>query len=332
MEAEIGATAADQERYQTPADDEQTANERAPNGGPSIAAVRITSTEPFVVWPEGKASDESGTPTTWSAGGRGRSKTILSMVTRLAAAASAPSSASGNKARRDRRPSTSAAARPRQATTDPDPSRVTALAKAVTSGLRTLITVANNLWSSSHTGLEDEKQREDDKADQPGGTGRQPLPPVTRSDIEPPQVGAVGLSIALLPVVVCSTLCRPRSTVVNACCAQTESSDPEITSGPSGPSERTLKPMRVLIVEDEKGLAESMRRGLVGEGFVVDVFHDGVDGLWAASEFSYDVAILDIMLPGMNGYQVLKEVRDREIWTPVIMLTAKDGSTTRPTL
>ena len=87
----------------------------------------------------------------------------------------------------------------------------------------------------------------------------------------------------------------------------------------------TIKPMRVLIVEDEKGLAESMRRGLVGEGFVVDVFHDGVDGLWAASEFSYDVAILDIMLPGMNGYQVLKEVRDREIWTPVIMLTAKDG-------
>jgi two-component system OmpR family response regulator len=86
-----------------------------------------------------------------------------------------------------------------------------------------------------------------------------------------------------------------------------------------------MKPMRVLIVEDEKGLAESMRRGLVGEGFVVDVFHDGVDGLWAASEFSYDVAILDIMLPGMNGYQVLKEVRDREIWTPVIMLTAKDG-------
>jgi DNA-binding response OmpR family regulator len=83
--------------------------------------------------------------------------------------------------------------------------------------------------------------------------------------------------------------------------------------------------VRVLIVEDEKGLAESMRRGLVGEGFVVDVFHDGVDGLWAASEFSYDVAILDIMLPGMNGYQVLKEVRDREIWTPVIMLTAKDG-------
>ena len=83
--------------------------------------------------------------------------------------------------------------------------------------------------------------------------------------------------------------------------------------------------MRVLIVEDEKGLAESMRRGLVGEGFVVDVVHDGVSGLWAASEFSYDVAILDIMLPGMNGYDVLKESRQRSVWTPVIMLTAKDG-------
>jgi DNA-binding response OmpR family regulator len=50
-----------------------------------------------------------------------------------------------------------------------------------------------------------------------------------------------------------------------------------------------------------------------------------VSGLWAASEFSYDVAILDIMLPGMNGYDVLKEIRERENWTPVIMLTAKDG-------
>jgi len=83
--------------------------------------------------------------------------------------------------------------------------------------------------------------------------------------------------------------------------------------------------VRVLIVEDEKGLAESMRRGLVREGFVVDVVDDGVSGLWAATEFSYDVAILDIMLPGLNGYQVLKQIREREIWTPVIMLTAKDG-------
>src|SRR4030095_6084430 len=83
--------------------------------------------------------------------------------------------------------------------------------------------------------------------------------------------------------------------------------------------------MRVLVVKDERGLAESMRRGLIGEGFVVDVVHDGVSGLWAATEFSYDVAILDIMLPGLNGYRVLEQIREREIWTPVLMLTAKDG-------
>src|SRR4029453_7000535 len=83
--------------------------------------------------------------------------------------------------------------------------------------------------------------------------------------------------------------------------------------------------MGVVIVEEEKGPAESMRRGLIGEGFVVDVVHDGVSGLWAATEFSYDVAILDIMLPGLNGYRVLEHIREREIWTPVMMLTAKDG-------
>lgn len=83
--------------------------------------------------------------------------------------------------------------------------------------------------------------------------------------------------------------------------------------------------MRVLIVEDEKGLAESMRRGLIGEGCVVEVAHDGITGLWAATESSFDVAILDIMLPGMNGYKVLEKMRARKIWTPVLMLTAKDG-------
>ena len=83
--------------------------------------------------------------------------------------------------------------------------------------------------------------------------------------------------------------------------------------------------MRVLIVEDEKGLAESMRRGLIGEGCVVEVAHDGITGLWAATEASFDVVILDIMLPQLNGYKVLEQLRDRKIWTPVLMLTAKDG-------
>lgn len=83
--------------------------------------------------------------------------------------------------------------------------------------------------------------------------------------------------------------------------------------------------MRVLIVEDERGLAKSMCIGLVGEGFVVDVEHDGVSGLWVATESHYDVVILDIMLPKLNGYKVLEQLRERKVWTPVLMLTAKDG-------
>jgi DNA-binding response OmpR family regulator len=83
--------------------------------------------------------------------------------------------------------------------------------------------------------------------------------------------------------------------------------------------------MRVLLVEDEKLLAETVRLGLSGEGFVVDVVHDGVTGLWAATENPYDVVVLDLMLPGKHGYAVLKELRERQIWTPVMMLTAKDG-------
>jgi len=80
-----------------------------------------------------------------------------------------------------------------------------------------------------------------------------------------------------------------------------------------------------LLVEDEDRLAETVRRGLVAEGFVVDVIHNGVDGLFNAQTNDYDVIVLDIMLPGMNGYDVCRELREAGIWTPVIMLTAKDG-------
>jgi len=83
--------------------------------------------------------------------------------------------------------------------------------------------------------------------------------------------------------------------------------------------------MRILLVEDEVLLAETIRRGLSNEGFIVDVVHDGVSGLWAATENPYDVILLDLMLPLKNGYDVLRELRDRKIWTPVMMLTAKDG-------
>ncbi|WP_231917871.1 response regulator transcription factor [Microbacterium pygmaeum] len=68
-----------------------------------------------------------------------------------------------------------------------------------------------------------------------------------------------------------------------------------------------------------------MRRGLEAEGFAVDVAHNGVDGLWRARETRYDVIILDLMMPGMSGWKVCEALRAEENWTPVLMLTAKDG-------
>lgn len=83
--------------------------------------------------------------------------------------------------------------------------------------------------------------------------------------------------------------------------------------------------MRMLVVEDEIRLADGLSRGLEAEGFAVDVVHNGVDGLWMAREESYDLILLDIMLPGLNGYKVCEALRADEIWTPILMLTAKDG-------
>lgn len=83
--------------------------------------------------------------------------------------------------------------------------------------------------------------------------------------------------------------------------------------------------MRLLLVDDEADLSESLRRGLTNEGFVVDVANDGVTGAWLAHENPYDVIVLDLMLPGKNGYTILKEIRAAKNWTPVLMLTAKDG-------
>ncbi|MEU8103951.1 response regulator transcription factor [Nonomuraea muscovyensis] len=83
--------------------------------------------------------------------------------------------------------------------------------------------------------------------------------------------------------------------------------------------------MRVLLVEDERRLAELVKGGLAGEGFAVDVAHDGRDGLWMATENSYDVIVLDVMLPRMNGYTVCARLRESGNWTPIMMLTAKDG-------
>jgi two-component system OmpR family response regulator len=83
--------------------------------------------------------------------------------------------------------------------------------------------------------------------------------------------------------------------------------------------------MRVLMVEDEVRLADTVRRGLTDAGFVVELVDNGEDAVWAATENTYDVIVLDIMVPKLNGYQVLEQLRERKIWTPVLMLTAKDG-------
>ena len=83
--------------------------------------------------------------------------------------------------------------------------------------------------------------------------------------------------------------------------------------------------MRVLVVEDEEGLAEGLRKGLEAEGFATDVARTGTDGLWMAREHPYDAIVLDLMLPEMNGYKVCASLRDEGVWTPILMLTAKDG-------
>ena len=83
--------------------------------------------------------------------------------------------------------------------------------------------------------------------------------------------------------------------------------------------------MRILVVEDEPRLAAALRRGLEREGFGVDVAATGTEGLWLATEAPYDAVVLDVLLPGLNGYQVCAELRSRHRWTPILMLTAKDG-------
>ena len=83
--------------------------------------------------------------------------------------------------------------------------------------------------------------------------------------------------------------------------------------------------MRVLVVEDETRLAEGLRRGFEAEGFAVDVAANGTDGLWLARENQYSVIVLDIMLPGISGYRICETLRAERDWTPILMLTAKDG-------
>ena len=83
--------------------------------------------------------------------------------------------------------------------------------------------------------------------------------------------------------------------------------------------------MRVLVVDDERGLTRALQRGLAAEGFAVDCAHDGETGLSLATHGDYDAIVLDVMLPQRNGYDVVAALRERKVWTPVLMLSAKDG-------
>lgn len=83
--------------------------------------------------------------------------------------------------------------------------------------------------------------------------------------------------------------------------------------------------MRVLVVEDEVRLAAAIARGLRAEQFSVEVVHDGLEGYWRARERPYGAIVLDLLLPGMNGYEVCRQLRQQEVSTPILMLTAKDG-------
>jgi len=85
--------------------------------------------------------------------------------------------------------------------------------------------------------------------------------------------------------------------------------------------------MRALVVEDELRLAAGLRLGLEAEGFAVDVALTGTDGLWLAREHSYDVLVLDLMLPEIDGFEICARLRTEKVWTPILILTARDADT-----
>src|ERR1051325_4302178 len=87
--------------------------------------------------------------------------------------------------------------------------------------------------------------------------------------------------------------------------------------------------VKLLVVEDEPKLRALLERGLREEGHVVDGAGRGEDALWMAGSGAYDAIVLDVMLPGLDGFAVCRELRRRELWTPVLMLTARDATEDR---
>ncbi len=98
------------------------------------------------------------------------------------------------------------------------------------------------------------------------------------------------------------------------------------SSAPVQPGAATLTvTMKLLLVEDDRKISAAVQRGLEAEGFRVEAAFDGNEGVWRANEGHYDVILLDLMLPGRNGFQVCADLRAAGNWTPILMLTAKDG-------
>ena len=83
--------------------------------------------------------------------------------------------------------------------------------------------------------------------------------------------------------------------------------------------------MRVLVVEDQPKMAALVRRGLVEEGHAADIAGEGEEALWLAEAHSYDAIVLDVMLPGLSGFETCRRLRNSGVWTPVLMLTARDS-------
>jgi two-component system, OmpR family, response regulator len=83
--------------------------------------------------------------------------------------------------------------------------------------------------------------------------------------------------------------------------------------------------VRILLVEDEPLQAAAISRGLEAEGFSVDICNDGIEGFACAFTGSYAAIVLDVLLPGMNGYMLAQDLRRQNVWTPILLLTAKDG-------
>jgi two-component system, OmpR family, response regulator len=86
-----------------------------------------------------------------------------------------------------------------------------------------------------------------------------------------------------------------------------------------------VEPVRVLVVEDHPRMAALLARGLEEEGYAVDVVGSGEDGLWMAAETEYDAIVLDVILPGIDGFETCRRIRERGRWAPILMLTARDA-------